>query len=258
MSDAKTPFSEAIENVLCINLHKIPKFVAAVDAKRSGIDLYKTLDGAVLITKSTIQIGFPLAKVLEYGGGIRTAQIQFKHPAIPPHDSIPIFAITYNNYGTSRALSLLAKKFCTQSADRNGICWFPCFPKGWRQTCTLGTRFQFIRRAYSGTSITLETPMAEASSLSASSFASSSSFSYTNETSDDDLMIEYTDNVLQMPAGFCNSNKNPGLKFARRQEVCNESHLNLTMKTDEARMTTENCNEVNSDQRLDMNMNMII
>jgi hypothetical protein len=57
----------------------------------------------------------------------------------PSMKDFNVFGTSYLNLGNNRALALLLKQYCEKNTTPKGKCYFPCFHKGWKQTCIPGT-----------------------------------------------------------------------------------------------------------------------
>lgn len=210
LAAARSGIIEALDTFHSVNYINIPELVNAAESCK-GLsmvpDLYKKLDGVIHIGRNTIEIAFPVPRPITEGA-IRTVDIQMKHPLIPPH-SISLFSTSFVNYGAVRALALLTKRHCSETVLDHGICWHPCFNRGWRQKCHIGYRFRLPR---SGTI--------------------------------DEEIVEPLDNALERPAGFCSPSLNPAIQLARLRDTCNEVQLNSTIQNDFERMSVIGCTEV--------------
>lgn len=194
-------------------------------------DLHTKLDGVLEIGRSTIQIAFPVPRSIT-DGPIRTVDIYTKHPGELFSHIIPVFATSFINYGATRALALLVKQHCSGSSLEDGICWVPCFNRGWRQRCRVGTSFK------SHGCYEIESSSQKRVDVQRNVLCNST------EPQSDDIVVEPIDNVLERVSGYCSLTLNPAIQLARLREMCAEVQLNSTITSDVERMSIKGCNEV--------------
>ncbi|XP_055388935.1 putative nucleoside-triphosphatase [Condylostylus longicornis] len=207
MASARSGITEALDAFFSINYENIPALVNATEGSNGAVvpELYKIFDGILEIGKATVQVAFPVPHPIT-DGPIRTTDIQLKHPTIPPH-SISLFATSFSNYGTTRALSMAVKRYCTEERLKRGVCLFPCFNPEWRQKCQIGNAFEL-------------------------------------DLNSSRKLIEPVDNALERPAGFCSLQLNPAIQLARLRGICEEVRLNSTSESDFDRVKIGTCQEI--------------
>lgn len=94
-------------------------------------------NGIIEISEVSLRIAFPAYTIPP---DCPLIPIQLTGPFLPPQlfPPISLFATSYTNRGTNRALAIFVKKHCSAPAA-DGVCFFPCYPRNWRSECRVGT-----------------------------------------------------------------------------------------------------------------------
>lgn len=102
------------------------------------MDQFVEVNGIIDVGVASMQIVFPVDQVPPDSPltGFELTGKYLPSSIFPP---LTIFATSYMNLGSERALGLLMKQHCESTgAKTGGVCEFPCFPKGWRSACVPG------------------------------------------------------------------------------------------------------------------------